>query len=54
MTLVAKEKMVAAFDEIAKGAIALVMTAVVTNLVNDGYDRYIIARRNKPVEDPNA
>lgn len=48
-------KMVAAFDDIVKGAIALVVTAVVTSVVNDGYDKFVVARRyNHLNEDPNA
>jgi len=43
--LEARRKMLAAFDDVAKGAILLIITAVATRLVDDGYDKFIVARR---------
>ena len=40
-----KRKMLAAFDDIMKGAITLIITAVVTRVVDDGYDKFVVARR---------
>lgn len=51
----AKRKMIAAFDDIVKGAIALVVTAVVTRLVDDSYDKFVVARRYSDLnEAPDA
>lgn len=43
--LEARRKMLAAFDDIVKGAILLVVTAVATRLVDDTYDKFVVARR---------
>ena len=50
----ARRKMLLAFDDIAKGAIALIVSAVVTRLVDDTYDKFIVSRRHTQLEDPDA
>ena len=36
------------FDGIAKGALALVAGALVTNLIESMYDKFVVERRNQP------
>lgn len=51
----ARRKMLAAFDDIMKGAITLVVTAVVSRVVEDSYDKFIVSRRHTQLnEDPDA
>lgn len=53
--LEAKRRMQAAFDDIAKGAVTLIVTAIITRLVDDTYDKFVIGRRYDHLkDDPDA
>ena len=52
--LEAKQKMIALFDDVAKGVATLIISAVVSRVVDNAYDNFIVARRKPTVEDGNA